>query len=69
MLPPVVNTLIVDIRDMNPDIYRDYAGQSNAPVLDNLRLIVELEKRTANNTISITMTIAPLYSHTPYARL
>lgn len=40
-LLPVVNTLIIDIKDMNPDIYRDYTGQSNDLVLDNLGLIAE----------------------------
>ena len=37
----VVNTLIIDIKDMNSDIYRNYTGQSNDLVLDNLRLIAE----------------------------
>ncbi|MEZ3564145.1 MAG: radical SAM protein [Duncaniella sp.] len=40
-LLPVVNTLIIDIKDMNPDIYRDYTGQSNVLVLENLRLITD----------------------------
>lgn len=40
-LLPVVNTLIIDIKDMNPDIYRSYTGQSNDHVLDNLRLIAD----------------------------
>ncbi len=40
-LLPVVNTMIIDIKDMNPDIYRDYTGQSNALVLENLRLITD----------------------------
>lgn len=40
-LLPVVNTLIIDIKDMNLDIYRNYTGQSNDHVLDNLRLISE----------------------------
>ena len=40
-LLPVVNTLIIDIKDINTDIYRDYTGQSNDLVLDNLRLIAE----------------------------
>lgn len=40
-LLPVVNTLIIDIKDMNPDIYRNYTGQSNDLVLDNLRLIAD----------------------------
>ncbi len=40
-LLPVVNTLIIDIKDTNPDIYRDYTGQSNTLVLENLRLIAD----------------------------
>ncbi len=40
-LLPMVNTLIIDIKDMNPAIYRSYTGQSNDHVLDNLRLIAE----------------------------
>lgn len=38
---PVVNTMIIDIKDMNPDIYRSYTGLSNDLVLDNLRLIAD----------------------------
>lgn len=40
-LLPVVNTLILDIKDMNPAIYNSYTGQSNDLVLDNLRLIAD----------------------------
>lgn len=40
-LLPVVNTLIIDIKDMNPNIYRSYTGQCNDLVLDNLRLIAD----------------------------
>ena len=40
-LLPVVNTMIIDIKDMNPDIYRSYTGQSNDLVIDNLRLIAD----------------------------
>ena len=45
-LLPLVNTLIIDIKDMNPDIYRDYTGQSNALVLENLRLIAEAGRQS-----------------------
>lgn len=41
----IVNTLIIDIKDMNSDIYRSYTGKSNALVLDNLRLIAEAERQ------------------------
>ena len=37
----VVNTMIIDIKDMNPDIYRNYTGGANNLVLNNLRLIAE----------------------------
>lgn len=40
-LLPAVNTLIIDIKDMNPDIYHDYTWHNNALVLENLRLIAD----------------------------
>ena len=40
-LLPAVSTLIIDIKDMNPDIYRDYTGQNNALVLENLCMIAD----------------------------
>ncbi len=45
-LLPVVNTLIIDIKDMNPEIYRNYTGQSNALVLENLRLIADTGRQS-----------------------
>lgn len=44
-LLPVVNTMIIDVKDMNPDIYRRYTGQSNDLVLDNLRLIADVGRQ------------------------
>lgn len=41
VLLPVIDTMIVDVKDMNPEIYRDYTGQCNDLVLGNLRLIAE----------------------------
>lgn len=35
----VINTLIIDIKDLNPEIYRSYTWQDNSLVLSNLRLI------------------------------
>lgn len=40
-LLPVVNTLIIDIKDLNPEIYRNYTGQDNSLVISNLRLIAD----------------------------
>ncbi len=45
-LLPMVNTLIIDIKDMNPDIYRDYTGRNNTLVLDNLLLIAEAGRQS-----------------------
>lgn len=46
VLLPVVNTLIIDIKDMNSDIYRNYTGQSNDLVFDNLHLIAESRRQS-----------------------
>lgn len=40
LLLSVVDTLFIDVKDMNPEIYSCYTGQSNSPVIENLRLIV-----------------------------
>ena len=45
-LLPVVDTLIIDIKDMNPEIYRNYTGQDNSLVLANLRLIADSRRQS-----------------------
>ncbi len=40
-LLPVIDMLVIDIKDMNPEIYRAYTGQHNLRVEENLRLIAE----------------------------
>ena len=40
-LLPIVNSLIIDIKDSNPEIYHDYTGKDNALVIENLHLIAE----------------------------
>ena len=40
-LLPVVNTFIIDIKDLNPEIYRSYTRQDNSIVLANLRLVAD----------------------------
>ncbi len=37
----VVNNYIVDIKDMNPEIYKRYTGKKNDRVISNLRLLLE----------------------------
>lgn len=40
-LMPVVNHWIVDVKDMNPAIYKSYTGKNNCQVVENLKLLVE----------------------------
>lgn len=44
-LLPIVNTLIIDIKDMNPEIYLNYTGKTNSSVLDNLRRIANSDRQ------------------------
>lgn len=58
-LLPIVNTLIIDIKDMNPDIYRSYTGKTNDFVIDNLRLIAEAGRQ---NDCIIRIPLIPNYN-------
>lgn len=39
-LLPYIHQYYIDIKDVNPDIYRRYTGQDNRRVLDNLRWLL-----------------------------
>lgn len=38
---PVVDFFIVDIKDMNPLIYKEYTGSTNEKVMENLKLLIQ----------------------------
>ena len=38
---PVANAFIVDIKDMNPEIYKAYTGRDNAGVIENLKILIQ----------------------------
>lgn len=40
MLLPYINEYIVDIKDMNSDIYKSYTGKSNRRVKENLKWLI-----------------------------
>lgn len=40
-LIPVIDEFAIDIKDMNPGIYREYAGSDNEKVISNLRRLAE----------------------------
>ena len=37
----LADAFIVDIKDMNPDIYKGYTGRSNERVIENLKLLIK----------------------------
>ena len=37
----MVDDYIIDIKDMNPEIYEAYAGRGNDRVLENLQLLIK----------------------------
>ena len=49
LFAPVTDNFIIDIKDMNPDIYRRYTSRGNEQVLSNLRYIASLERQTDCN--------------------
>ncbi len=42
-LVPVIDHYIIDIKDINPQIYKDYTGKDNSQVLQNLHLLSQLK--------------------------
>lgn len=38
-LIPVIDEFVIDIKDMNPQIYRSYTGMDNDMVMDNLKML------------------------------
>lgn len=43
-LIPIIDDFVIDIKDMNPQIYKAYTGQDNARVTDNLKLLASAGK-------------------------
>ena len=53
-LLPIVNTLIIDIKDMHAEIYRNYTGRNNDLVIDNLKMIAR-QTRQSNCIIRLPL--------------
>ena len=58
-LLPVVDSWIIDIKDMDADIYRQYTGKDSSCVLSNLRLIAEAGRQ---NDCIIRLPLIPDYN-------
>lgn len=58
-LLPIVNTLIIDIKDMHAEIYRNYTGRNNDLVIDNLKMIA---RQTRQNNCIIRLPLIPNFN-------
>lgn len=58
-LLPVVNTLIIDIKDLNREIYHRYTGLDNSAVIKNLQLIADSRRQ---NDCIIRLPFIPGYN-------
>ena len=57
-LLPVIDYYIIDIKDINNDIYQQYTGKENEKVLNNLHYLIEHGK---NEQIIVRTPIIPVY--------
>ena len=58
---PYVNHYYIDVKDMNPDTYRQYTGKDNSRVLTNLHL---LATDIPQEKITIRLPLIPNYNNT-----
>lgn len=59
MLLPVIDCYIIDIKDANNDIYREYTGKNNEIVFRNLRYLIEQGK---SERIIVRTPLIPSYN-------
>ena len=58
-LLPVIDYYIIDIKDINNDIYQQYTGKENEKVLNNIHYLIEHGK---NAQIIVRTPIIPVYN-------
>ena len=58
-IAPLVSDFIIDIKDMNDEIYTEYTGKSNIQVMENLRW---LSSHTDSKHIVIRVPLIPEYN-------
>ena len=54
-----IDHFYVDVKDINPEIYRAYTGQENEKVLENLRLLLSL---VGSERITVRLPLIPGYN-------
>jgi len=59
----IVDSFIIDIKDMNPDIYKAYTGRSNTPVLRALACIADSGRQS---DCLIRLPLIPAYNNESY---
>ena len=55
----VIDNFIVDIKDINPEIYRKYTGKNNNQVIENLKF---LQKHELAENVTIRIPLIPDYN-------
>lgn len=58
-LLPIINRWIVDVKDMNPDIYKAYTGKENTQVIENLKILTE---NGLNKHVTIRLPLIPNFN-------
>ncbi|MCM1078482.1 MAG: radical SAM protein [Bacteroidales bacterium] len=58
-LLPVADSWIIDIKDMDADIYRQYTRADNSPVMENLLLIADAGRQ---NDCTVRLPLIPNYN-------
>lgn len=56
---PHIHSFIIDIKDMNPEIYRNYTGHDNRYVLENLKWLISADRK---NDVVIRLPLIPGYN-------
>ena len=64
-LLPIIDRYIVDIKDMNPDIYYQYTGKENQAMMYNLQFLLDHGRA---NDITIRIPLIPNYNTEEYRK-
>lgn len=62
-LLPVIDQWIVDIKDLNNEIYQAYTGKSNTQVIENLKLLIGYKRNHKECKIKVRVPNIPGYNN------
>lgn len=58
-MEPYIDEYVVDIKDMNPDIYKNYTGKDNEVVISNLQWLID---KGLTDRITVRLPLIPEYN-------